>query len=68
MNKYSRKDFEKDFPDDNACLEWLKNSRWPDGIIPREEDLPSIDEFIGSDPDFTGDMSTEEYIRSIRSV
>lgn len=32
MNKYSRKDFEKDFPDDAACLEWLKDSRWPDGI------------------------------------
>ena len=22
----------KDFPDDDACLEWLKNNRWPDGI------------------------------------
>ena len=32
MNKYSRKDVEKDFPDDAACLEWLKNNRWPDGI------------------------------------
>jgi len=32
MNKYSIKDFEKDFPDDAACLEWLKDSRWPDGI------------------------------------
>lgn len=32
MNKYSRKNFEKDFPDDAACLEWLKDSRWPDGI------------------------------------
>lgn len=32
MNKYSIKDFEKDFPDDAACLEWLKNSRWPNGI------------------------------------
>lgn len=28
--------------------------------------LPSIDEFIGSDPDFTGDMSTGEHIRNIR--
>lgn len=28
--------------------------------------LPTIGEFIGSDPHFTGDMTTEEYIRSIR--
>jgi transposase len=32
MNKYSIKDFEKDFPDDAACLEWLKNRKWPNGI------------------------------------
>ena len=32
MNKYTIKDFERDFPNDDACLEWLKNSRWPDGI------------------------------------
>ena len=32
MNKYSTKDFDRDFPNDDACLEWLKNNRWPDGI------------------------------------
>ncbi len=32
MNKYSTKDFDRDFPTDDACLEWLKNNRWPDGI------------------------------------
>ena len=32
MKKYSTKDFEKDFPDDDACLEWLKQYRWTDGI------------------------------------
>lgn len=37
-------------------------------VIPMEDELPSIDEFIGSDPDFTGDMSTGEYIRSIRDA
>jgi hypothetical protein len=37
-------------------------------IIPIEENLPSIDEFIGSDPDFTGNMTTGEYIRSLRNV
>jgi transposase len=32
MNKYTIKDFNKQFPDDNACLEWLKNYQFPDGI------------------------------------
>lgn len=32
MNKYSTKDFDRDFPTDDACLEWLKNNRWSDGI------------------------------------
>ncbi len=36
-------------------------------VIPREEELPTVEKFIGSDPNYTGDMSTEEYIRSIRS-
>ena len=33
MNKYTIEDFEMDFPNDEACLEWLKNRRWPDGIF-----------------------------------
>ena len=32
MQKYTVKDFETDFPNNDACLEWLKNSRWPEGI------------------------------------
>ena len=36
-------------------------------VIAREDELPTIDEFIGSDRDFTGDMSTGEYIRSTRN-
>ena len=32
MHKYTVKDFETDFPNNDACLEWLKNSRWPEGI------------------------------------
>ena len=32
MNKYSIKDFERDFSTNEACLEWLKSNRWPDGI------------------------------------
>ncbi len=30
---YTRQDFEHDFPDDAACLEWLMNYRYPDGIV-----------------------------------
>lgn len=30
---YTIKNFGKDFPDDNACMEWLKNNRWPDGVF-----------------------------------
>lgn len=37
-------------------------------VLPSENELPSIDDFIGSDPFFTEDMTTEEFLRSIRSV
>jgi transposase-like protein len=30
--KYTAKHFEKEFASDDACLEWLKNYRFPDGI------------------------------------
>src|SRR5216684_7517977 len=33
MKKYTISDFKKQFPDDAACLEWLKNYRWPNGIF-----------------------------------
>lgn len=32
MNKFTIRDFDKQFPDDAACLEWLKNYLYPDGI------------------------------------
>ncbi len=32
MQKYTIKDLQKDFPNDDACLEWLKKYRWPEGI------------------------------------
>jgi transposase len=34
--KYTLADFKRDFPDDDACLEWLKNLRWPNGITCRK--------------------------------
>lgn len=32
LQKYTLAQFKHDFPNDDACLEWLKNYRWPDGI------------------------------------
>lgn len=32
MNKYTTKDFHKEFPNDDVCLEWIKKQRWPKGI------------------------------------
>ncbi len=32
MNKYSTRDFDRDFPDDDTCLEWLKNVKYPNSI------------------------------------
>ena len=33
MQKYSTRDFERDFPTDDACLEWLLKNRWPNGVF-----------------------------------
>jgi transposase-like protein len=32
MNKYTIKDFNKDFPDDDSCLEWLRNYLYSEKI------------------------------------
>jgi len=32
MKKYTTADFDKEFPTDDVCLEWIKNHRWPNGI------------------------------------
>jgi transposase len=31
--RYSKQDFDTEFPDDNVCLEYIKEQRWPDGIV-----------------------------------
>jgi len=33
MERYTIADFNKDFPTDDACLEWLKNHLYPNGIF-----------------------------------
>lgn len=32
MKKYTIQDFQEQFPNEDACLEWLRNYRWPNGI------------------------------------
>jgi len=32
MKRYDRADFDRDFPDDGACLDWLVSVNYPDGI------------------------------------
>src|SRR5712692_8976281 len=33
MRKYTKKDFDRQFPDDASCLEWLKSYLYPDGVF-----------------------------------
>jgi len=33
MERYTVADFNRDFPNDDACLEWLKNHLYPNGIF-----------------------------------
>lgn len=35
--------------------------------VPAEQDLPSAGELRGISPDFTGNLATEDYLRSLRS-
>ena len=35
-------------------------------VLLEREALPSIDDVLGIAPDFTGDLSTEDYLRSLR--
>ena len=32
--RYTRNQFDREFPDDNACLEQVKEQRWPGGVAP----------------------------------
>jgi len=32
--RYSVRDFHNEFPNDSACLEYVKEQRWPDGMAP----------------------------------
>jgi hypothetical protein len=49
-------------------LEWIRRVALAQIDAPKHPDksLPLAKDLTGSDPDFTGDLSTDEYIRSIR--
>ena len=32
MEKYTIKHFEQQFPNEDSCLEFVKNARWPNGV------------------------------------
>jgi hypothetical protein len=37
-------------------------------VLRPDSELPTIESLTGSRPNFTGDLSTEEYLREIRSA
>lgn len=39
---------------------------WDLDVLPDSSDLPSVDDLYGSDPDFTGEVSSVDWVRSIR--
>jgi len=32
--RYTIQQFNEQFPDNDSCLDWLKDSRWPSGVVP----------------------------------
>ncbi len=50
----------------NVKNEPLKVSVGSIRVLGEGKRLPLASELTGSDPEFTGDLSTDEYIRSIR--
>ncbi len=48
MKPYTVSDLSKDFPDDESCLEWLKNRRWPNGILCKQCSKVTKHHFVAS--------------------
>lgn len=42
MERYGLRDFDRDFPDDAACLEWLREYLYPEGIYCKSETCQRI--------------------------
>jgi transposase len=55
MLPYTLKDFQKQFPDDATCLEWLKNRLYPDGIFCDECNAVTKHHRVKSRPSYSCD-------------
>jgi len=55
MERYTKKDFDRQFKNDAACLEWLKNYLYPDGILCKNCDQVTKHHRIASRPSYSCD-------------
>ncbi len=55
MRKYTIKDFDAQFPNDDACLEWLKNYLYPNGIHCKKCDRVTKHHRVASRPSYSCD-------------
>jgi transposase len=55
MTKFTKKDFDRLFPDDATCLEWLKNRLYPDGIYCTKCEATTLHHRVKSRPSYSCD-------------
>ena len=55
MRKYTLRDFEQQFPDDAACLEWLKGYLYPNGIPCKKCQRVTLHHRVASRPSYCCD-------------
>lgn len=55
MTKYTKKDFERQFPSDGACLEWLKDRLYPEGIYCKNCEAVTKHHRVKSRPSYSCD-------------
>ena len=55
MDKFTVWDFQEMFPDDEACLDWLKNYLYPDGIFCKKCDRVRLHHRVASRPSYSCD-------------
>lgn len=55
MRRYTLRDFEKQFPDDAACLDWLKGYLYPDGIHCKKCQRVTLHHRVASRPSYCCD-------------
>ena len=55
MTKFTKKDFDRLFPDDATCLEWLKDRLYPDGIYCTKCETTTLHHRVKSRPSYSCD-------------